>query len=217
MRRAFLSLAVLIALTALAVASPQYGAQQGAAQNVRFTGGSVQNVTDTTATLTWNTNVQSSAIVKYGTDRNNLSQTAEAPWGGPNHTVTISGLQPNTTYFFQVTSGQAEGTGSQAVREIYQFRTKPSMGARGGVFGQTTQAQTSAASSQSGSQAQITNGPVVEGTTPTTAVIAWTTNVNSGTTIKYGTDPNSLSQTAEMPWGGITHTVDFKNLKPRRS
>jgi phosphodiesterase/alkaline phosphatase D-like protein len=62
--------------------------------------------------------------------------------------------------------------------------------------------------------AAITNGPVVEGTTDTTAVIAWTTNVNSGTTVKYGTDQDRLSQTAEMPWGGITHRVHLKGLQP---
>ena len=66
----------------------------------------------------------------------------------------------------------------------------------------------------SNSAAAITNGPVVEGTTDTTAVIAWTTNVNAGTTVKYGADQSHLSQVAEMPWGGITHRVHLKGLQP---
>jgi purple acid phosphatase-like protein len=61
---------------------------------------------------------------------------------------------------------------------------------------------------------QITNGPVVENVTDTTAEIAWSTNVNSGTALHYGTDPSHLDQTAGMPWGGFTHRVFIRDLKP---
>ena len=61
---------------------------------------------------------------------------------------------------------------------------------------------------------QITQGPVVEQVTDTTAEIAWSTNVNSGTALHYGTDPSHLDQSAGMPWGGLTHRVLIKNLKP---
>ncbi len=64
------------------------------------------------------------------------------------------------------------------------------------------------------SAVQITNGPVVENVTDTTAEIAWSTNVNAGTSLHYGTDPSHLDQTAGMPWGGLTHRVMLKNLKP---
>jgi hypothetical protein len=61
---------------------------------------------------------------------------------------------------------------------------------------------------------EITSGPVVEHVTDTTAVIAWSTNVNSGTVLHYGVDPHHLDQTAGMPWGGLTHRVSLKDLKP---
>jgi hypothetical protein len=61
---------------------------------------------------------------------------------------------------------------------------------------------------------QITQGPVVENVTDTTVEIAWSTNVNSGTALRYGTDPSHLDQTAGMPWGGLTHRVTIKNLQP---
>ena len=61
---------------------------------------------------------------------------------------------------------------------------------------------------------QITNGPVVENVTDTTAEIAWSTNVNAGTTLHYGSDPGHLDLTAGMPWGGLTHRVTLKDLKP---
>ena len=61
---------------------------------------------------------------------------------------------------------------------------------------------------------QITHGPVVENVTDTTAIIAWSTNVNSGTVLRYGSDPQYLDKTASMPWGGLTHRVNLKDLKP---
>ncbi|HEY7404030.1 MAG TPA: fibronectin type III domain-containing protein [Candidatus Angelobacter sp.] len=61
---------------------------------------------------------------------------------------------------------------------------------------------------------QITNGPVVEVVTDTSAQIAWSTNVNCGTTLRYGIDPSHLDQSAGMPWGGLTHRVTLKDLRP---
>ena len=61
---------------------------------------------------------------------------------------------------------------------------------------------------------EIIHGPVVESVTDTTAVIAWSTNVNAGTLLHYGTDVNHLDQTASMPWGGLTHRVNLKDLTP---
>ena len=61
---------------------------------------------------------------------------------------------------------------------------------------------------------KITHGPILEGTHATTATIAWTTNVNSGTRVMFGADPQHLDRRAEMPWGGITHRVTLKGLQP---
>jgi hypothetical protein len=69
-------------------------------------------------------------------------------------------------------------------------------------------------SSAQGDAVQITYGPVVESVTDTTAIIAWSTNVNAGTVLRYGPDPKHLDLTAGMPWGGLTHRVNLKDLKP---
>ena len=77
--------------------------------------------------------------------------------------------------------------------------------------------QTSSPSSEVAPQddaVQITHGPIVENVTDTTAIVAWSTNVNAGTVLHYGTDPKHLDQTAGMPWGGLTHRVNLKDLKP---
>ena len=61
---------------------------------------------------------------------------------------------------------------------------------------------------------KIVHGPVVELITDSTAQIAWSTNVNAGTVLHYGTDSKKLDQTASMPWGGLTHRVMLKDLHP---
>jgi hypothetical protein len=61
---------------------------------------------------------------------------------------------------------------------------------------------------------EITHGPVVENVTDSTAVIAWSTNVNAGTLLRYGTDANHLDKSVGMPWGGLTHRVNLKDLRP---
>jgi phosphodiesterase/alkaline phosphatase D-like protein len=75
-------------------------------------------------------------------------------------------------------------------------------------------AQTATGSQTQTNAVKITNGPVVENVTDTTAQVAWSTNVNAGSLVQYGTDPNNLDQKASMPWGGLTHRIELKNLKP---
>jgi hypothetical protein len=61
---------------------------------------------------------------------------------------------------------------------------------------------------------KITEGPVVENTTTTSAMVAWSTNAPSSTMVKYGTDPKNLDEAAQTPWGSLTHRVTIKNLAP---
>jgi hypothetical protein len=61
---------------------------------------------------------------------------------------------------------------------------------------------------------RITNGPVVESLTSTTGVVAWSTNVSSGSVVTYGVAPDHLTQRSEMPWGGYTHRVTLHQLQP---
>lgn len=89
----------------------------------------LQTLGDSIAVITWRTNAPASAVVHYGTDPNNLSQTAQAPWGETLHTVTIQNLQPGTHYFFNVSSGQAQGTGTTTNSDTLSFTTQP-QGAR---------------------------------------------------------------------------------------
>jgi phosphodiesterase/alkaline phosphatase D-like protein len=67
---------------------------------------------------------------------------------------------------------------------------------------------------------KITDGPRVEGTGDTWAVVAWTTNTGGSTLVRYGTDKNSLNQVAQAPYSdneksqAQNHRVHINNLKP---
>ena len=106
-------------------------ADAGAAADatVKITNGPVvEAVSVNSATVAWSTNRRGSSRVNYGTDANNLTQLAEASWGqgGLTHRVQLKNLQPNTTYYFQVETGQAQGTGGEVQSQnIQTFTTKP--------------------------------------------------------------------------------------------
>jgi hypothetical protein len=90
----------------------------------------VKNITGTGAEIAWSTDAPGSSIVTYGTSPNDLSQTAEAPWGGTkepngdyNHSVWITNLRPNMTYYFVVHTTQGAVTGTQTKSQVQEFQT----------------------------------------------------------------------------------------------
>jgi phosphodiesterase/alkaline phosphatase D-like protein len=126
-----LFVALALALPLAAQKPEPESAQAQKSQAERITNGPVvEGVGDTWAVIAWTTNTGGSTVVKYGTDQNNLSETAQAPYAdnektvAQNHRVRLNNLKPNTTYFFAVVSGQGEGTGTEAKSPVGQFKTK---------------------------------------------------------------------------------------------
>jgi phosphodiesterase/alkaline phosphatase D-like protein len=176
------------------------------AEEVKITKGPVvEHASGNSAVVAWSTNISSSTVVKYGTDQNNLSQTAQAPWGSLTHRVTIKNLEPGKTYYYQVDSGQGQGSGGNAMSQVESFTTQGGSGSQ-------------AAAGQSGEnydqQFNIVSGPNLEQVTETGATVAWTTDRPASSVVKYGTDQNNLNQTAQEAWGQTTHRVHIKNLQP---
>ena len=93
-------------------------------------GPDVESVGNSSATVAWSTDTGGSSVVRYGTDRNRLSQMAESPYAdskngeGITHRVKIEHLRPGTTYYYTVDSGQGEGTGTEARSRVEEFTTK---------------------------------------------------------------------------------------------
>ncbi len=90
----------------------------------------VEQVTNSSATISWQTNIGGTSVVRYGTSRSRLLQSASSDTvvqqraGAQIHRVQLTGLRPNMTYYYMVVSGQGEGRDNVATSAVHQFRTR---------------------------------------------------------------------------------------------
>ena len=100
----------------------------------------VEITNDQFTIIRWNTNNPGGAdvhygIVQYGTDPNDLSRTAKSPIRinrAQTHTtfrVRITGLKPQTTYYYRVTAEDSTGTSDSVKSTVSKFTT-PAPGER---------------------------------------------------------------------------------------
>jgi len=96
----------------------------------------VESVADTFAFISWTTRnpggtILHYAIVHYGKDPSHLDLTAVSPTRiNPGHTdmvfrVRMNDLQPQTTYYYKVSSTQANGTSDPGTSAVQRFDTRP--------------------------------------------------------------------------------------------
>lgn len=78
----------------------------------------VQFADESSAVITWNTNLPSDTSLYYGVMPNKLSLTADGPGNTTAHRVHILSLNPNTTYYFQIQAGS-----NQSPTAVDSFRT----------------------------------------------------------------------------------------------
>ena len=180
-------------------------AQDERPQDVQITKGPrVESVTDSTAEIAWSTNVNASTLVRYGTDEQKLTSTAQEPWGGLTHRLTIRNLRPGTTYYFQAESNQGQGTGTKATSDVASFTTK----------GQSPAALPQGRSDDGADPVNILAGPIPQNVTEHSAEIWWESDRPSDTVVKYGTAPQKVSEIKQKPWGDQDHRVDLTGLQP---
>ena len=70
----------------------------------------VSNVTNTSATITWDTDVPSDSKVQYGMTTSYGSTTPVDPTYVTSHSVTLTGLTPGTIYHYRAISDNANGS-----------------------------------------------------------------------------------------------------------
>lgn len=130
MTKRSLLILVLIAACSLFCAAQSQSQMGTANSGIQITNGpGVDNVSQSSVVVFWNTNLPSGAIVRYGTAGDKLNQTAMAPSGQTDHKVTLTNLQPDTNYFFQVTPTEGRSdTASGTKSGIGTFKTKSKSG-----------------------------------------------------------------------------------------
>jgi phosphodiesterase/alkaline phosphatase D-like protein len=170
--------------------------------NVTITSGPTATATQNSATISWQTSGNAASNVRFGTDSNNLNQHKYQRGGAKDHSVTLSNLQPGTTYFFAILSDDS------TVRTTGQFQTQGTASAATA----TTPSPTATATSGT-DNIQITSGPAIANTTSNTATLTWQTDKPSASEVLYGPSTASLSQQAFSPGGSTTHSVQLTNLQ----
>jgi hypothetical protein len=133
-----LTLAISVMAIGLVVAQTRLAcAGEGSSPRQVSASPTVESVTDTLAFISWTTQnpggtILHRAIVHYGKDPNHLDLTAESPTRiNPSHSemvfrVRMPYLEPETTYYYKVSSEQANGNVDPAPSAVNQFTTRPS-------------------------------------------------------------------------------------------
>lgn len=67
----------------------------------------LQKGTPTSMTFKWNTNQATIGLVRYGTDPTNLSSSSAQTASAIGHTVSLTGLSPNTKYYYSIETNSA--------------------------------------------------------------------------------------------------------------
>jgi hypothetical protein len=140
MKPGLLTVAIAVVINNL-IASPPSAAQQpsvdrGSERRQIVTGPALESTSHDTAIIRWTANAGGGTathygIVRYGTDPENLDETAKSPsrWNqslpGRRYRVRIDGLMPDTTYYFTVDVAQADGIGMALNSRVNRFTTRP--------------------------------------------------------------------------------------------
>jgi len=128
---------------------------------------SADNITTTTATVSWNTNKLSTSTVYYsdtniypGSDKTTYDESVGIPSMVLSHSVILSDLTPGTQYFFLTESEDASSNLGQSANALYTFTTE--------------------------------DGPVISNVTTAEvfdneATISWNTNIAADSNVYYST------------------------------
>jgi hypothetical protein len=109
---------------ALISVAAMFAFQLAVAAQVPVTRGPVIEIADSTsATITWSTQQPSTSRVWYGDDPDDLTQVTEDHNRGTEHRVRLEGLQPNSTYFFQVDSNPSNARVETQSPAVMSFKT----------------------------------------------------------------------------------------------
>ena len=82
----------------------------------------IQNITQQNVVIRWYTNEWATTRLVIGTSANALDQIETKNGLHTKHNLAVTGLEPDTIYYFQVQTSDAEG--NLAMSEIMSFRTK---------------------------------------------------------------------------------------------
>src|SRR5436305_3086809 len=161
-------------------------------------GPTIQYADDEFAVVSWTTDKPFASRIFYGKDARNLNQISEDGKSlSLRHQVDLRNLQPNSTYYFRIDTGQGPAAAASP-DSVNGFQTT-SLGAnpvrnqqpfKGSL--QNAQQSSGKASAANFGNISVTKSPTIQYLDDTTAVISWMTNVPASNTVYYGPDRGNL-------------------------
>jgi peroxiredoxin len=148
---------------------------------------SPSSITETGATISWETDEPATGKVEYWNTEAEDPITRLDENLSTSHSVTLPGLDPNTTYYFKITSTDAAGNKATSEGEL----------------------KTLAAADET---PPTISGVNVSNITESSATITWVTNESATSQVQYGKTETYGSQTAENTNLTTSHNVTLTGL-----
>jgi|GEM_PF-555677 len=116
----------------------------------------VEDISNTSAMISWRTDESSSTVIIVGTAANNLSRVETSLGFSTKHQLTVTNLLPATTYYFAVESSDLAA--NKTTGSVTSFTTRTAGSSRG---------------------LEIIQQPVIERLTGSSITLSWRTNLNA--------------------------------------
>jgi methionine-rich copper-binding protein CopC len=165
-----------------------YSASYGSAGPAAVQSTSAVATSSTAVTLTADTAPADTTVTSYGTSADKLDQKSVNAEQGSKHRHELKGLQPSTTYYYQVTATSPAGATSTS--PVASFKTPANPKTAPNVSGYSYYA--------------LPDG---------TAAVSWTTDRITDATVFLGTSPASLTA-HQSSVSGNAHIIVATGLKP---
>src|SRR3989344_1130955 len=179
--------AMIFAVIAAIILAPAGPLLAQVPQPLQITDVTIVSITDRGATISWKTNREATGRVDYGILSRDYKWSVNTNLEKTEQTITISGLFPETTYYFRIVARDDFGEVSSFEK---LFETKK----------------------LSDNKAPIITGVVVANLTGTTATIQWRTDEPATTEVEYGfTNLYGQSKTDGRRVG--VHDITLNNLR----
>jgi peroxiredoxin len=149
--------------------------------------GPISSTTETGATITWITDERTTSQVNYGETETYGSSTTPDTNLSTSHSVTLTELDPNTTYYFEVMSEDAAGNEATAKGELKTLATADTI-------------------------PPTISGVNISNITESSAIITWTTNEPATSQVNYGETETYGSSTTPDTNLTTSHTVTLTGL-----
>lgn len=177
-------------------------------------------VTDTLAVITWTTNESADSRLEHSTASGAYTNplTSSASYN-LNHSITLSNLAVNTTYYYRVSS--SDTSGNSATSSEYSFTTLEALSTESEVAAREAAAETTGRQSISGGgvliidktdrQAPTISQVKVSELKSGSARVSWTTDESANSFVEYGVT-SAYGDTYGQYDSVTSHSVNLKNL-----